>query len=90
LASHEDDWYDGMFISKGTVMMANVWLLNRDPEIYGADAAHFNPARFLDTNGDTAPCPSETKEADHVRAVLGGVSVRESTSRTTRSSSTLL
>ncbi|KAH9049791.1 cytochrome P450 [Lactarius deliciosus] len=50
--SAEDDWYNGMFIPKGTIVMANVWHLHRDPEIYGADAADFNPARFLDANGD--------------------------------------
>ena len=69
--STEDDWYDGMFIPKGTIMIANVWHLNRDPEIYGADAAHFNPARFLDANGDVAPCPPETKEEGHVTYGFG-------------------
>lgn len=67
----EDDWYDGMFIPKGTIIMANVWHLNRDPEIYGADAAHFNPARFLDENGEVAPCPPETKEEGHVTYGFG-------------------
>jgi len=37
LAAHEDDWYDGMFIPKGAIMMAKVRHLSRDPEIYGAD-----------------------------------------------------
>ncbi|KAH8990412.1 cytochrome P450 [Lactarius hatsudake] len=63
--SSEDDWYNGMFIPKGTIVMANVWHLNRDPETYGADAADFNPARFLDANGDIAPCSPETKEEGH-------------------------
>ncbi|KAN0132230.1 Cytochrome P450 [Lactarius tabidus] len=67
----EDDWYEGMFIPKGTIIMANVWHLNRDPEIYGADAAHFNPARFLDANGEVAPCPPETKEEGHVTYGFG-------------------
>ncbi|KAH9049792.1 cytochrome P450 [Lactarius deliciosus] len=69
--SSEDDWYNGMFIPKGTIVMANVWHLNRDPEIYGADAADFNPARFLDANGDVAPCPPETKEEGHVTYGFG-------------------
>jgi len=69
--STEDDWYNGMFIPKGTIMIANVWHLNRDPEIYGADAAHFNPARFLDANGEVAPCPPETKEEGHVTYGFG-------------------
>ncbi|KAH9041544.1 cytochrome P450 [Lactarius deliciosus] len=58
--------YNGMFIPKGTIMIANVWHLNRDPTIYGADAAHFNPARFLDANGELALCLPETMEEGHV------------------------
>ena len=69
--STEDDWYDGMFIPKGTVMIPNIWHLNRDPKIYGADAAQFNPERFLNTNGDLAPCPPDTKEEGHVSYGFG-------------------
>ena len=69
--SAEDDWYDGMFIPKGTIVMANMWYLNHDPEIYGADAAHFNPARFLNAHGDIAPGPPETKEEGHVTYGFG-------------------
>ncbi|KAI9439112.1 cytochrome P450 [Lactarius indigo] len=61
----EDDWYDGMFIPKGTMVFANVWHLNRDHTTYGADAEHFNPARFLDVNGDVAPCSPDTKGEGH-------------------------
>ncbi|KAH8990404.1 cytochrome P450 [Lactarius hatsudake] len=69
--SMEDDWYNGMFIPKGTIVIANVWHLNRDPEIYGADAADFNPARFLDANGDIAPCSPEMTEEGHVMYGFG-------------------
>jgi len=69
--SIEDDWYEGMFIPKGTVCIANVWHLNRDPEIYGEDAAHFNPARHLDANGEVAPGPPDTKEESHVTYGFG-------------------
>jgi cytochrome P450 len=69
--SIEDDWYEGMFIPKGTVCIANVWHLNRDPEIYGEDAAHFNPARHLDANGEIAPGPLDTKEEGHVTYGFG-------------------
>ncbi|KAI0319831.1 cytochrome P450, partial [Amylostereum chailletii] len=64
--STEDDYYEGYFIPKGTIVMANVWLLNRDPGVYGEDAAHFNPARHLDANGQLAPGPEDTKEEGHV------------------------
>ena len=63
--STEHDWYNGMFIPKGTIMIANVWHLNHDPEIYGADAAHFNPARFLDASGGVMSRAPETKEDGH-------------------------
>ena len=48
----EDDWYEGMFIPKGTICIPNIWHMNHDPEIYGEDADHFDPARHLDANGD--------------------------------------
>jgi cytochrome P450 len=63
--STEDDWYNGMFIPKGTICIPNVWHMNHDPEIYGEDAAEFNPARYLDANGDVLPGPSDTKEEGH-------------------------
>ncbi|KAH9058113.1 cytochrome P450 [Lactarius vividus] len=69
--STEDDWYNGMFIPKGTMVIANVWHLNRDPTIYGADATHFNPARFLDAKGELAPSPPETKGEGHVTYGFG-------------------
>ncbi|THH10179.1 hypothetical protein EW146_g8452 [Bondarzewia mesenterica] len=67
----EDDWYEGHFIPKGTIVIANVWHLNRDPEIYGEDAAHFNPARHLDKEGNVAPGPPDTKEESHVTYGFG-------------------
>ncbi|SJL10290.1 related to O-methylsterigmatocystin oxidoreductase [Armillaria ostoyae] len=69
--STEDDVYDGYFIPAGTILIANVWHLNRDPEIYGPDAEHFNPARHLDKNGKLAPGPSDTKEESHVTYGFG-------------------
>ncbi|THV01861.1 cytochrome P450 [Dendrothele bispora CBS 962.96] len=47
----EDDYYDGYFIPKGSVIFANVLSLNRDPEIYGPDAAQFRPDRHLNEKG---------------------------------------
>lgn len=69
--STQDDWYEGHFIPAGTIVIANVWHLNRDPEIYGADAAHFNPARHLDKEGNVAPGPPDTKEESHVTYGFG-------------------
>ena len=67
----EDDWYEGMFIPKGTICIPNVWHMNRDPEIYGENAAHFDPARHLDASGDIAPGPPDTKDEGHVSYGFG-------------------
>jgi cytochrome P450 len=63
--STEDDWYEGMFIPKGTVCIPNVWHMNRDPEIFRKNADHFDPARYLDVTEDIAPGSSYIKEHGH-------------------------
>ncbi|KAH9987348.1 cytochrome P450 [Russula vinacea] len=64
---HWDDWYEGMFIPKGTICIPNVWHMNRDPELFGKNAEHFDPARYLDANGclHVAPGLSDIKEEGH-------------------------
>ncbi|KAA1470672.1 cytochrome P450 [Dentipellis sp. KUC8613] len=69
--STEDDWYDGYFIPAGSIVIANVWQINRDPEIYGADADEFNPARHLNSDGQVAPGPADMKEEGHVTYGFG-------------------
>ncbi|VDB97878.1 unnamed protein product [Peniophora sp. CBMAI 1063] len=63
--SSADDVYDGYFIPKGTMIIANVWELNRDPETYGPDSYQFNPARYLDEKGRLISGPPGTKEDGH-------------------------
>ncbi|KAH9009927.1 cytochrome P450 [Lactarius deliciosus] len=60
----EDDWYNGMFIPKGTICLPNLFQFNRDPS-YGDDAANFRPERFLDAYGEILPGPAETREDGH-------------------------
>ena len=36
--STEDDWYEGTFLPKGTICLANGWHMNRHPEIFGKKA----------------------------------------------------
>lgn len=69
--STEDDWYNGYFIPKGTLLVPNVWHLNRDPDIYGPDAAQFNPSRHLDKDGKLLPALADTKEESHVSYGFG-------------------
>ncbi|KAI9443596.1 cytochrome P450 [Lactarius indigo] len=45
-----DDWYEGMFIPKGTVCLQNMRLIDSEPDVFGTDAEQFNPARYLDEN----------------------------------------
>ncbi|KAA1476628.1 cytochrome P450 [Dentipellis sp. KUC8613] len=51
LTTSSDDWYEGMFIPKGTSCLPNMWALNSDPELFGPDATSFNPSRYLDESG---------------------------------------
>ena len=64
-ATTEDDWYEGMFIPKGTICMVNLWQCHHDPESYGPDASSFNPERFLDEHGRLIPGPVETRDDGH-------------------------
>ena len=59
----EDDWYEGMFIPKGTLCVANLWQCHHDPASYGLDAASFNPERFLDEHGRLIPGHGEIGRA---------------------------
>jgi cytochrome P450 len=62
----------GHFIPKGTIVIPNVWHLNRDPEIHGDDAVHFNPARYLD--GGCVPgaaSSADGKDDEHVSYGFG-------------------
>ncbi|KAI9454069.1 cytochrome P450 [Lactarius psammicola] len=61
----EDDWYNGMFIPKGTLCLTNLWQCHRDSSCYGDDAANFRPERFLDAHGEIIPGPAETHEEGH-------------------------
>ena len=47
-ASTADDWYEGMFIPKGTVCLQNMRVINSEPDVFGSNAASFDPARYLD------------------------------------------
>ena len=69
----EDNWYEGMFIPKGTVCIPATWYMNRDPKVHGEDAAQFNPARYLDAELSVAPdlSQTQTKEDEHVTYGFG-------------------
>jgi cytochrome P450 len=41
-----DDVFDGYFIPRGTLLLANSWAITHDPEVYEAPD-EFRPERFL-------------------------------------------
>jgi len=46
-----DDMYEGMFIPKGTICFQNMRVLNFRTEVFGSNAADFDPSRYLDEKG---------------------------------------
>ena len=67
----EDDWYEGMFIPKGSICMPNIWHCNRDRAIFGEDADKFRPERHLDEHGEFLPGSAKTIQAGHVTFGFG-------------------
>ncbi len=82
-ASTADDWYEGVFIPKGTICYQNMRVLHFDPEVFGSNAAEFDPARYLDEKGQVKTL-MEGREEGHVtfgygRRVCPGRHVAEGT-----------
>ena len=67
----ENDWYEGMFIPKGIICMANLWQCSLDPVSYGDDAADFHPGRSLDEHCKLIPGPVETCDGGHSTFGIG-------------------
>ena len=67
----KDDWYEGMFIPKGTVCISNIWHCNHDRAVFGEDADEFRPERHLDEQGELLSGPAETNQAGHVSFGFG-------------------
>ncbi|KAL0061169.1 hypothetical protein AAF712_012039 [Marasmius tenuissimus] len=57
----KDDWYGGYYIPKGTLVISNIWAMNRDKDVYGVDADEFKPERHLGSDGKLKPSPPDTK-----------------------------
>ncbi|THU87411.1 cytochrome P450 [Dendrothele bispora CBS 962.96] len=50
-ATLNDDFYENSFIPGSSLCLANVWSINRDPDVYGDDADEFHPERHLNPDG---------------------------------------
>ena len=69
-ASTADDWYEGMFIPKGTISLQNMRLLNFDPEVFGPNVTEFDPTRYLDEKGQVKTV-LESREEGHLSFGFG-------------------
>ncbi|KAI0276734.1 cytochrome P450 [Russula aff. rugulosa BPL654] len=67
----KEDWYEGMYIPKGTMCIANLWQCNRDRAVFGEDVDEFRPERHLDEHGKLVPGSVETYQAGHVSFGFG-------------------
>jgi cytochrome P450 len=70
-AATEDDWYEGMFIPKGTVCIPNVFHCNHDHTVFGEDADEFRPDRQLDERGELLTGSPEAIQAGNVSFGFG-------------------
>jgi cytochrome P450 len=70
-ASSEEDWYQGTFVPKGAMCIANIWHCNHDRTVFGDDADEFRPERHLDEHGEPLPGPAETNQQGHVTYGFG-------------------
>ncbi|KAH9983996.1 cytochrome P450 [Russula vinacea] len=60
-----------MFIPKGTICIANLWHMNRDPDIYGKNTEDFDPGRHLDPNGYIGSDEPDISLKDHGHYTYG-------------------
>ncbi|KAF5342805.1 hypothetical protein D9758_013368 [Tetrapyrgos nigripes] len=66
----KDDFYEGHFIPKGSLVVANIWAMNHDPTIF-PDHDEFRPERFLDETGAVHAIPADTRNLGHVSFGFG-------------------
>ncbi|KAM0812515.1 putative Cytochrome P450 [Seiridium cardinale] len=82
-ATSEEDWYDGYFIPKGTIVVLNWWAIHRDPKLF-ENPDNFDPTRYLNKPNPAADYINIANpyERDHFtygagRRVCPGVHVAE-------------
>ncbi|KAJ3558862.1 hypothetical protein NM688_g675 [Phlebia brevispora] len=64
-ATVQDDWYQGYFIPKGTLVISNVWAINRDPK-YFPNYDEFRPERYLGASGQVVDHIPDTRGQGHM------------------------
>jgi len=70
-AATEDDWYEDMFIPKGTICVPNAWHCNHDRSVFGEDADEFRPERHLGEEGELLSGRLKADQGGHVSFGFG-------------------
>ncbi|KIX07465.1 uncharacterized protein Z518_02118 [Rhinocladiella mackenziei CBS 650.93] len=65
----EDDYYEGYFLPKGTILFANTWAIHRTKEFNDAEA--FMPERFLQNKFGIASTDAEANDESKRRVQYG-------------------
>ncbi|KAG7087817.1 hypothetical protein E1B28_013757 [Marasmius oreades] len=63
---NQDDYYEGYFLPKDTIVVPNAWAMNHDENVWGYDAEDFRPERHLDEDGKLKQALPDTHEESHV------------------------
>ncbi|KAI0810997.1 cytochrome P450 [Irpex lacteus] len=66
----ESSWYKGYFIPKGTIVIGNIWAMNRDPSVH-TDFDTFRPERYLGASGKVEVVPADTHQMGHTSYGFG-------------------
>ncbi|KAI0064830.1 cytochrome P450 [Artomyces pyxidatus] len=77
-ASTQDDVYEGYFIPRGAIVIANSWAILRDPKVY-PDPDEFKPERFLTAAGQPRDDPTLTTAFGFGKRICPGRHVAENT-----------
>lgn len=77
-ATTEDNIYDGFFIPKSAVVIANTWAILHDPAVYPEPDA-FKPERFLDKEGNLRDDPILSSTWGYGRRICPGRHLAEMT-----------
>lgn len=65
----EDDYYEGYFLPKGTILFANTWAINRTDEF--KDAESFVPERYLENRFGIVNTDAESNDSSKRRVQYG-------------------
>ncbi|KAI0066626.1 cytochrome P450 [Artomyces pyxidatus] len=77
-ASTQDDFYEGYFIPKGTIVVPNAWAIMHDPTVY-PDPDAFKPERFLTEDGQVKDDPASSIAFGFGKRICPGRHIADST-----------